>query len=965
MNIRAFRETPISKFNGFIAPFVRLLAGPVVLLLTMLSMQSCSSLAPSQDVVSASSTISKSNNDQRQYRHIKLKNNLDVVLISDPSADKAAASLDVYIGSYQNPEDRAGLAHFLEHMLFLGTAQYPDPGEYQAFISEHGGSHNAYTSTENTNYFFDVDVQYLEQTLDRFAPFFTDPTFDSAYVDRERNAVESEYRLKIKNDLRRKWDVVREVINPKHPQSKFTVGNLDTLSNSPQSPVRDDLITMYETYYSANLMKLVVLGTESLDQLQAMVSSRFSGIKDQQVQIQPHGSPLIASSKLPMEITVKPVKELRELSLMFEIPSVKEHWRTKPVQYLSSLIGHEETGSLLDVLKEKGWAEALGAGLSLEDRNAAVFTINISLTPQGLANRDTLVGLVFAWLDLIKQQGIEQWRQTELARVGEIDFRYLEQQDPMGYVSMLASRMQRYPIQEVLREPYLTNEFDTQIIDAVLQKLNPNNLILMVTDPDAKLKKRSIYYQAPYAVRAIDQALIKTWQAPNASSAFKLPAENKFIPRDLSLIAPIHDEGSPPQLVIDNDALQVWHLENTQFGVPRANIIIKLATDKTSSLLHLTAAELYINLVQDQLNSGLYAASVAGLNYSLGVDQRGLSLVLGGYSENQPLLLESILQVLLSPDWSPERFKRVSQQLYRSKLNASQDYPFRQIISQLQASIKSTYTATEQASILKTLSMDKMQDYSQQLLKAFDAQVIISGNHNLTAAETIIEPLSMLNLQSIDSPLKVIKLAESDAVKSVAVDHQDSVVMRYIQGDTDTIAERARLSLIAQMVKAPFFNSLRTEKQLGYVVSAFPYHANRVPGLGMLVQSPVASERILRDEFNLFTKDFLNYVQGLTSEEFVRHKEAVLTNLEEAPKSLSEMNGRFAESLRLGHTDFQFRALLAAEVSALTIADIQQAYQRIVIDKPRQLWVQTQDKATEQPIETDLQAENKVYKYSF
>ena len=71
----------------------------------------------------------------------------------------------------------------------------------------------------------------------------------------------------------------------------------------------------------------------------------------------------------------------------------------------------------------------------------------------------------------------------------------------MGYVSMLASRMQRYPIQEVLREPYLTNEFDTQIIDAVLQKLNPNNLILMVTDPDAKLAKRSIYYQAPYAVR--------------------------------------------------------------------------------------------------------------------------------------------------------------------------------------------------------------------------------------------------------------------------------------------------------------------------------------------------------------------------------------------------------------------------------------------------------------------------------
>ena len=83
--------------------------------------------------------------------------------------------------------------------------------------------------------------------------------------------------------------------------------------------------------------------------------------------------------------------------------------------------------------------------------------------------------------------------------------------------------------------------------------------------------------------------------------------------------------------------------------MPRANIIIKLATDKTSSLLHLTAAELYINLVQDQLNSGLYAASVAGLNYSLGVDQRGLSLVLGGYSENQPLLLAIYLASIAEP----------------------------------------------------------------------------------------------------------------------------------------------------------------------------------------------------------------------------------------------------------------------------------------------------------------------------
>ena len=103
-------------------------------------------------------------NDSREYGHLRLSNDMHVLLISDPSSDKGAASLDVYVGSYQNPQDRAGLVHFLEHMLFLGTEKYPQPGEYQSFISEHGGSHNAGTGLENTNYFFDIDATYLERS---------------------------------------------------------------------------------------------------------------------------------------------------------------------------------------------------------------------------------------------------------------------------------------------------------------------------------------------------------------------------------------------------------------------------------------------------------------------------------------------------------------------------------------------------------------------------------------------------------------------------------------------------------------------------------------------------------------------------------------------------------------------------------------------------------------------------------
>ena len=167
--------------------------------------------------------IYRSPADDRHYRYLRLDNGLQLVLISDPDGDKSAAALSVATGSFDNPRDWPGLAHFLEHMLFLGTEKYPEPGAYQAFISAHGGSHNAYTSLERTTYFFDIDSAHLEPALDRFAQFFIAPRFDAEYVERERNAVDAEYRLKLRDDGRRRGDVIAEVINPDHPLAKFSV----------------------------------------------------------------------------------------------------------------------------------------------------------------------------------------------------------------------------------------------------------------------------------------------------------------------------------------------------------------------------------------------------------------------------------------------------------------------------------------------------------------------------------------------------------------------------------------------------------------------------------------------------------------------------------------------------------------------------------------------------------------------
>ena len=106
--------------------------------------------------VVAATAVAKPDLDPREYRHVVLSNGLQVVLISDPAADKAAAALEVRAGHFDDPESMPGLAHFTEHMLFLGTEAYPEEGEYKAFLQRHGGQSNAFTGMEATGYHFSV-----------------------------------------------------------------------------------------------------------------------------------------------------------------------------------------------------------------------------------------------------------------------------------------------------------------------------------------------------------------------------------------------------------------------------------------------------------------------------------------------------------------------------------------------------------------------------------------------------------------------------------------------------------------------------------------------------------------------------------------------------------------------------------------------------------------------------------------
>jgi insulysin len=92
-------------------------------------------------------------------------------------------------------------------MLFLGTEKYQQENHYAQFVKKHGGTKNAATGEDYTNYFFDIKSDHFEEALDIFSQFFKCPLFSQSGTEREMNAVDSEFKRNLSNEARR-WSQI-------------------------------------------------------------------------------------------------------------------------------------------------------------------------------------------------------------------------------------------------------------------------------------------------------------------------------------------------------------------------------------------------------------------------------------------------------------------------------------------------------------------------------------------------------------------------------------------------------------------------------------------------------------------------------------------------------------------------------------------------------------------------------------
>ncbi len=892
--------------------------------------------------------MQQSPNDHKTYQAITLANGLRVLLIENNETKKSAAALAVNAGHFNDPVERQGLAHFLEHMLFLGTEKYPDGSEYQKFISQHGGNNNAWTATEHTCFFFDIQQQHFSSALERFSQFFTSPLLSEEFIHKERKNIDAEFQLKLKDDIRRLYDVHKETINPDHPFSQFSVGTIDTLTDRKGATVREELKQFYDDFYRADYMTLALEGPQSIAELLALAKSLFSDIPPATKPLAKITTPLYLPEHQGIYLNVQPVKNDHQLIISFAMPSIDEFYRHKPETVLAYLIGHEGKGSILSFLKHKQWALGLTAGSGINGSNFKDFNVSISLTEQGECHIDEIVELVFSYVALLKNKDIPEFYYQEKQAMAELSFTYHEKMRPLDSVSQLVINMQHYPVEDYVFGDYIMTSMCHQTIQQLLGYLTPNNMRVVhvsqtintnvlnnkKVDNNTNVNKAidfdqtSFWYQVPYHLEKIARIKIEKWQNPQVFDSLFLPPANPYI---VSKPEVYNNNGTTinPKKIEQSNGLTIWYKQDTLFKVPKGYIYISIdAPHSIASIENIAMTRLLVDLYSDTLIEENYDAELAGIHYHLYAHQGGVSLQLSGMSEKQGDLLAKLIDSLKGHQLDIDHFTLLKQQLLKHWQNADTSKSISQLFSTLSSMMQPLNPSSDELhQALTNIDFDRFVTFSQLLFNKITIEVLIHGNwlnsHVEQISEVIKNTFSSFYHEDnkIKFPVLDIKSQGELLIPIELPEHDHACVVYYPQPDK-SITTIAKVMVTSHLLSPLFFQEMRTDRQFGYLVGVGYIPLNRYPGIAFYIQSPHTQPEELTDAIDEFINSSLTIIEKMTDEEWHQLQLGLSGQLQEKDNSLRIKSQRFWAALCNNDFDFNHKEQLVAAILSITLAEI-------------------------------------------
>ncbi|KAJ2050069.1 metalloprotease [Coemansia sp. S16] len=549
--------------------------------------------------------MEKSASDTNDYRPIRLPNNLVVMCVQDTETETAAATLSVDVGSNMDPVELQGLAHFLEHMLFMDC------------------------------------------------------------IDRELCAVDSEFKGLESSEYWRLHQIECKLFSSGHPYSKFKIGNIKTLQQGAKDHGLDlhkELLKFYNKYYSSDIMKLVVYGNHTLDQLVEWAASKFSNVKSRGDSVQRIVDHPVSAEFLGKAVYYETVNDTHTMSIYFPVPDVKAMYRSDPFNYIFHLISHKGHGSITAHLKKKGWATGLSVFTSIgENKGLNEFNIAISATPEGLDRYEDILRVVFAYVQMLVSSGPQEWIQQDVSSMMKIDFNNEDKIDAIPWVTNYAYLIHNEYVapEHILSKDKAYEMFDFDTILHCLSFISPDNFRVFI----GALKHKSVdcseiepYFGAAYHVDSLSADLLGELARDDINvDGLSLPEKNAFIPDDLFIKNP-NMLGTAvvlrPTLLRLNDSFELWFKQDDQFNTPKGSIYLsnysKIYTTLHVQVNYICTAEWHHQLLASELSKITSAKLQAHVDSLFDVTYTKMCMV-GNFDETEALKVADNVQAVIKP----------------------------------------------------------------------------------------------------------------------------------------------------------------------------------------------------------------------------------------------------------------------------------------------------------------------------
>ena len=900
--------------------------------------------------------IIKASSDYRTYKYDILENEIEVVFAHDTKALSSGVSLAVGVGSYEDPV--FGLAHFLEHMLFMGNEKYKDEKEYSSFILSHGGYTNAYTAGDHTNYFFTIDSEYIIKAMDMFSNFFISPTFNESSVSREMNAVNSEHDKNIQDDNWRNHIMIKNICGNTSPLSKFNTGNLETL-NIPN--IRDILINFFEKYYSSNIMKLTVLyNGESEEEFNKVINETkkiFSQIKNKNVNI----NRTLDKKHLSCNKFVKmiPVKDEENLMIIFELEFCEKNKTNNLIHYISYLLNHRGDGSLGNHLIKTGQIDNLIIGEECNIGETSIFTVKFNLTDKSDIN--LILDCFKKYLNIL----IEATQEDKILDLLEEDrflnnqtFEEFEISDEGDFVSQLTADMLTFKghREYVLKYNYLVGEFIKKDdikkeLKILLEGLDFNNNNYSIINISKKYKKYNNlqtekYYNIKYTIEDLEEN-----KSSKQSGLFHFPEKNKFIVKHKEMLKGETDKTPKYEKIEPN--INTYLKMNYDLNTKDTQLFLAIYKDDIYQNIETYINYLFYFEYFKLLNNNLMF-DINKANYNVGflLNKTNYTITMTGYYSK----LSEILEILVNKlkNLKNSKMDKLSFDIIKSKLQKK----YRNL--KYDALYKKISLLEDEIILNKYFSNDIIEEHINKIkqddlidLNLFDySRITIFGegninNHNFKEINTILQKYYTFNKLYKDEEVnikdnilnkKIDKLYEKQNKEDPNSCISKLVIIDKFDYSTESVKIQCLANVFDTIVSKDFFDLLRTKDQLGYIVNSrsgvIGFTNKQHIIYRFLVQSSVKKTDYLDERINKFIKSEIKEIlDNLKLEEFEEIKKSIKEKYTKPINNLGESSMYHYDKIINKNFMYNHNQLISSNILECTKEELIEFYNKYFVDK--------------------------------